>query len=106
MSGPLSLHQYSYADYLAHDQASNTKHEFLAGEIYAMAVGTPKHAALSMAVGASLLNQLTGGNCHVYSSDLRVRVMPPVSPPIRTSRLCAVRSRWTPRAASPRPIPA
>ena len=75
MAAPATLHRYSFADYLALEEASNTKHEFLSGEIYGMAGGTPEHAALSVAVSSSLLTQLRGGPCRVYSSDLRVRVL-------------------------------
>lgn len=74
MATPASLHRYSFADYLALEESSNTKHEFLEGEIYAMAGGTPEHAALSVAVSSILLAQLRGGACRVFSSDLRVRV--------------------------------
>ncbi len=45
MSTSAGLHRYTYADYLALEAASNVKHEFLAGEIYGMAGGTPEHAA-------------------------------------------------------------
>jgi Uma2 family endonuclease len=72
---PAALHRYSFADYLTLEDSSNTKHEFLNGEIYAMAGGTPEHAALSVAVSSALLAQLRGGPCRVYSSDLRVRVL-------------------------------
>jgi Uma2 family endonuclease len=75
MGTPAGIHRYTFADYLDLEQASNVKHEFLGGEIYAMAGGTPAHAALSVAVASALLNQLRGGPCHVYSSDLRVRVL-------------------------------
>jgi Uma2 family endonuclease len=75
MATPASLHRYSFADYLAFEEASTTKHEFLNGEIYGMAGGTPEHAALSVAVSSALLAQLRGGPCRVYSSDLRVRVL-------------------------------
>jgi Uma2 family endonuclease len=75
MPTPAGLHRYTYADYLALEAASNVKHEFLAGEIYGMAGGTPEHAALSVAVSAALLAQLRGGPCRVYSSDLRIRVL-------------------------------
>lgn len=51
------------------------KHEFYNGEIYALAGGTPEHAALTLAIGAVLLVQLRGGSCRVFSSDLRVRVL-------------------------------
>ena len=74
MVSPIVLHLYSFADYLALEEASNTKHEFLNGEIYAMAGGTPAHSALAAAVTISLGGQLRGGPCRVYSSDLRVRV--------------------------------
>jgi len=75
MSTSAGLHRYTYADYLALEAASNVKHEFLAGEIYGMAGGTPEHAALGVAVSSALLAQLRGGPCRVYSSDLRVRVL-------------------------------
>lgn len=70
-----ALHRYRLADYLALEEASNTKHEFLNGEIYAMAGGTPEHAALAVAVSTALLTQLRGGPCRVFSSDLRIRVL-------------------------------
>lgn len=69
------LHRYTFEEYLALEEASNIKHEFLRGEIYAMAGGTPEHAALGVAVSAALLTQLRGGKCRVYSSDLRLRVL-------------------------------
>jgi Uma2 family endonuclease len=69
------LHAYTYADYLAHESASNVKHEYLDGEIYAMAGGTPEHASLAVAIASSLRNQLAGRSCRVFSSDLRVRVV-------------------------------
>ena len=65
---------YSFAQYLELEESSRTKHEFFGGEIFAMAGGTPEHAALSMAVGGQLLAQLGGGSCTVFSSDLRIRV--------------------------------
>ena len=67
-------HRYSFEDYLAVERASTIRHEYLDGEIYAMAGGTPEHAALSMAVGTALSNSLRGGPCRVFSSDLGVRV--------------------------------
>jgi Uma2 family endonuclease len=65
----------SFAEYLAIDRANETKHEYIAGQVYAMSGGTPAHARLAMAIGAQLSTQLTGKPCAVYSSDLRVRVL-------------------------------
>jgi Uma2 family endonuclease len=56
------------------EEAANVRHEFLDGEIYAMAGGTPQHAAISMNIGAALNVQLRGKPCRVHSSDLRIRV--------------------------------
>ncbi|PRP96219.1 Uma2 family endonuclease [Enhygromyxa salina] len=64
----------TYAAYLEAEQRSEMKHEYLRGEVYAMAGGTPEHAALSMAVGAALTAALAGRPCRVFSSDLRIRV--------------------------------
>ena len=73
MGMPARLHSYSFRDYLQVEEMSGVKHEYLDGEIYAMAGGSVLHAALSAAVLAALHRQLAG-RCRVYSSDLRVRV--------------------------------
>src|SRR5438045_8008332 len=73
MSAPLHQINYSYSEYLALEASSNVKHEFLAGQIYAMAGGTPEHAALAAAVIGLLFPQLRGRACRSYDSDLRVR---------------------------------
>jgi Uma2 family endonuclease len=65
--------RYTYAEYLGFETSSNVKHEFLDGQIYAMAGGTPEHAALAAAVITLLGPQLRGGECRPYNSDLRVR---------------------------------
>jgi Uma2 family endonuclease len=72
---PVPRHRYTFRDYLAIEEGSPVKHEYFDGDIYAMAGGTPEHAALAVAVSASLLTQLRGRGCHVYSSDLRIRVL-------------------------------
>jgi Uma2 family endonuclease len=68
-------HRYSLADYLSVEEMSAVKHEFLDGEIFAMAGGTPEHAAISAAVLMLLGSQLRGKPCRAYSSDLRIRVL-------------------------------
>lgn len=73
MTVPLHQIQYSYGDYLTLEASSNVKHEFLSGQIYAMAGGTPEHAALAAAVIGLLFPQLRAGNCRAYDADLRVR---------------------------------
>ena len=73
MSVSVRHHRHSYQDYLAVEEISTVRHEYLDGEIYAMAGGSVLHAALAAATLAALHRQL-GGRCRVYSSDLRIRV--------------------------------
>ena len=65
----------SFAEYLAIDAASEIKHEYIGGGVYAMGGGSPEHARLAMAVGGELRTQLFGKRFAVYSSDLRIRVL-------------------------------
>jgi len=65
---------YSYAEYLALDEASNVRLEYFGGDIFAMAGGTPEHAALCLQIGSALNVQLEDRPCRVYGSDLRIRV--------------------------------
>ncbi|HEY6463025.1 MAG TPA: Uma2 family endonuclease [Polyangiaceae bacterium] len=70
-----AVHKATYADYLALEEASlDTKHEFIDGEITAMAGGTPDHGALALAFAHLLQNALGDRPCRIYSSDVRVRV--------------------------------
>jgi Uma2 family endonuclease len=75
MTEPAQKIVFSYAEYLERERANERKHEFLAGEIFAMAGGTPEHARLAANVTAALVAQLRRRPCAVFSSDLRVRVL-------------------------------
>lgn len=75
MTSPAHRIHYSWADYLALEASSNVKHEFLEGQIYGMAGGTPEHAALTAAVSGLLFAQVRAGRCRVHDADLRVRVL-------------------------------
>jgi Uma2 family endonuclease len=68
------LHRYTYADYVALEGQSPTKHEFLDGEIYAMAGGSEEHSALAAEVLRLLGNALGELPCRVHTSDLRIYV--------------------------------
>lgn len=46
----------TYAEYVAREEASDVRHEFVNSEIYAMAGGTPEHGALVAAVVGELGN--------------------------------------------------
>lgn len=68
-------HRYSLQEYLDLEADALVRHEYYQGKIYAMAGGTPEHAAMSAVITALLGEQLKGQSCQVYSSDLRLRVL-------------------------------
>ena len=74
MSHARRVHRYTYADYVALELDSSTKHEFLDGEIYAMAGGSEEHSALAAEVLRALGNAVGTRPCRVHSSDLRIYV--------------------------------
>ncbi len=65
---------YSPAEYLARERKALTKSEYYAGEIFAMAGGTPEHSLIAANLTGELRNVLKGGACNVFTSDLRVKV--------------------------------
>ncbi len=75
MSSPAPRRHYTFAAYLALDEVSNVRLEYWAGDIYAMAGGSPEHAALCVQVASALNVQLEGKPCRVYGSELRIRVL-------------------------------
>ena len=66
---------FSFAEYLELEEIAAVKHEFLGGHVWAMAGGTPAHAAIAANVIALLSAQLRGRPCRVFTSDLRIRVL-------------------------------
>lgn len=65
----------TYAEYVAAEATSEVRHEYLSGEVWEMAGGTPEHSALAAAVIRELGASLRGKPCRTFTSDLRVRVL-------------------------------
>ncbi len=72
MSTARRLH-HTYDQYLEVERLSSVRHEFLDGEIYAMAGGTPEHGILAARVTALLASGAPAG-CHVASSDVKILI--------------------------------
>lgn len=72
-SAPRHVH-YTYAEYVDLEEESSIRHEYLDGEIYAMAGGTPDHAALAAAV-IGLLRAKIPPSCRTFTSNLRIRTV-------------------------------
>lgn len=63
-------------EYLALDRASETKSEYLNGEVYAMVGASFAHVRIVANLVRRLGNQLEGSRCAAFASDLRLRVRP------------------------------
>jgi Uma2 family endonuclease len=60
--------------YFELEATSDSKHEYIAGAIYAMTGGTARHNLLVANVIALLHGQLRGTSCRVFPSDMRLRI--------------------------------
>lgn len=75
MGEPAHRPHYSFREYVLLEDMANVRHEYLDGDIYAVAGGSPEHAAMASNLSAALHSQLRGRPCRVHSSDVRVRVV-------------------------------
>jgi Uma2 family endonuclease len=64
--------RFSEEEYLAWEREQPERHEWCAGDVFAMAGGSPRHNYLSGTVFAALLAELRGSACRPLSSDQRV----------------------------------
>lgn len=64
----------TYAEYLAAEAASDVKHEYLRGEVFAMSGGTPEHGRLAANMIHELRTALGRRRCNVFTSDVRIRI--------------------------------
>ena len=70
------LPYYTIEQYAEMEESAPYKSEFIAGRIYAMSGGTPKHSLIAGNIIRELGTLLKRGPCQVYTSDLRVGIMP------------------------------
>lgn len=66
--------RFTFDEYLLLEDVAGVKHEYLDGQAWARAGGSPEHAGVAGSVLALLAARLQGKPCRVFSSDLRVRV--------------------------------
>lgn len=61
-------------EYLEFEEKSRVRHEFMDGEIFAMAGASRRHNLASTNISTELNLQLRETDCEVYASDFRVRI--------------------------------
>jgi Uma2 family endonuclease len=61
----------SFKEYIAFEESTELRHEYEAGEVFAMAGGTPEHAAIASAVHIAIGTQLKN-TCRAFIENLRI----------------------------------
>lgn len=63
-------------EYLRAEREAESRSEYLDGEVYAMAGGSPEHSAICFNLATIIGAQLRGKPCRGFSSDMKVRTRP------------------------------
>jgi Uma2 family endonuclease len=76
MATPQAKHHFTPEEYLAFERASDTKHEYIDGFIYAMAGGSPPHNRICFNTIGEIHAQLKDSECVGFTSDQKIRTDP------------------------------
>lgn len=71
--------QMTEQEYLIFEEKSDTKHEFVNGNVYAMTGASWTHNVICLNTGATLNNQLKNKGCTAVVGDVRLKVESKVS---------------------------
>ncbi|ATG88849.1 Uma2 family endonuclease [Methylomonas koyamae] len=66
--------RFSAEEYLAWEETQAEKHEFVAGEVFAMTGARQDHVVVSLNIASSLKQRLRGTPCRAYMADLKLKV--------------------------------
>ncbi len=73
MGLPQQRTRFTVEEYLAIERESEERHEFVDGEIYAMAGESPDHGAICVNLTMTVGTQLRGTRCQAFVKDTKVR---------------------------------
>lgn len=74
MGHAAELQRFTGADYLAWEAQQAERHEYVAGEVFAMAGAEDRHVTVVGNVYMALRQHLSGSRCRAYMSDMRLHV--------------------------------
>ena len=72
---PFPRRRLSLEEYLAMEEASPIKHEFVAGEVYAMSGVTLRHNVITLNAVSRLRGPARARRCRVLATDVKIHVM-------------------------------
>ena len=73
-SNPAEKLMLTPEEYLKGEELADEKHEYVRGEVNAMAGAEDAHVIVSLNVALALKTHLRGSGCRLYASDMRVRI--------------------------------
>jgi len=73
MDAAEGLYSISVKDYLNGERESPIKHEYIHGEVFAMAGGSDVHNTITLNIATKLVASAREKGCRAYSSDMKVR---------------------------------
>jgi Uma2 family endonuclease len=74
MNLPAQKLWYTPEDYLDLERDADTRHQYVDGEIFAMAGASREHVTVSLNVASLLKSRLRGGPCRAFIADMKLRV--------------------------------
>ena len=67
-------HFLSVEDYLAGEEQSDLRHEYIDGHVYAMTGASVRHNLIASNILVALRSQARGSTCEVFMSDVKLRL--------------------------------
>lgn len=61
-------------DYLAFEETSEQRHEYVGGRIHAMTGGTLRHNRIALNIASALMSRLDGSPCQAFINDVKLHV--------------------------------
>ncbi len=69
-----AINIFTVEEYLELEQTSEIRHEYLAGQVFAMSGGSKEHNTISLNIASRLRSHLRGGSCSVFMADMKVNI--------------------------------
>ncbi|HEX7314408.1 MAG TPA: Uma2 family endonuclease [Pyrinomonadaceae bacterium] len=73
---PKERFSLSVAEYLEGEKEAEVRHEYVAGQAYAMAGASARHNRISLNIAGRLNDLLADDECQAFMADMKVRVAP------------------------------
>jgi len=80
MQSPINF--FTVEEYIQLEQTSESRHEYLGGQVFAMSGGSKQHNTITLNIasivrysyGVATRTHLRGGSCSVFMADMKVRI--------------------------------